>query len=115
APWPASSIFSRPTGPVPMLDILNGLDEPAWAGLTALALAIIGAIGAVLKGLKRKPMGTGPSVKDPISGLAAEIRALVARQNDIATEADRRFDRIDRDLARIHTDTQVIRERLPPR
>lgn len=98
-----------------MLDILNGLDEPAWAGLTALALAIIGAIGAVLKGLRRQQRDAAPPVADPITGLAAEIRALAAGQNDIATEADRRFDRIDRDLAGIHTDTQVIRERLPPR
>lgn len=98
-----------------MLDILNGLDEPAWAGLTALALAIIGAIGAVLQGLRRHREDAAPPVADPISGLADEIGALAARQNDIANEADRRFDRIDRDLARIHTDTQVIRERLPPR
>lgn len=98
-----------------MLAILNGLDEPAWAGLTALILAIIGAIGAVLKGLRRHRDIPGLPVADPISGLADEIRALAARQNDIATEADRSFDRIDRDLARIHTDTQVIRERLPPR
>lgn len=98
-----------------MLDILNGLDEPAWAGLTALALAIIGAIGAVLKGLRRHRDGTAPPVADPIGSLIAEIHRIGARQNDIATEADRRFDRIDRDLARIHTDTQVIRERQPPR
>ena len=98
-----------------MLDILNGLDEAAWAGLTALALAVIGGIGAVLKGWRQKPTETGSLVKDPISGLADEIHRLVARQNDIATEADRRFDHIDRDLARINTDTQVIRERLPPR
>lgn len=98
-----------------MLDILNGLDEPAWAGLTALALAIIGAIGAVLKGLRQHRDGTAPPVIDPVAGLAAGIRALAARQDDIASEADRRFDRIDRDLARIHTDTQVIRKRLPPR
>lgn len=98
-----------------MLDILNGLDEPAWAGLTALALAIIGAIGAVLKGLRRHRGDVPPPIADPISGLADEIHRLAARQNDIATEADRRFDRIDRDLARINTDTQVIRERLPPR
>lgn len=98
-----------------MLDILNGLDEPAWAGLTALTLAIIGAIGAVLKGLHRHRDGPGPSAPDPITSLTAEIRTLAARQDDIASEADRRFDRIDRDLARIHTDTQVIRERLPPR
>lgn len=98
-----------------MLDILNGLDEPAWAGLTALALAIIGAIGAVLKGLRRHRDGTAPPVADPITGLAAEIRTLAARQDEASSEADRRFDRVDRDLARIHTDTQVIRERLPPR
>ncbi len=98
-----------------MLDILNGLDEPAWAGLTALTLAIIGAIGAVLKGLRRHRDGAAPPVADPISGLADDIRALAIRQDEAASEADRRFDRIDRDLARIHTDTQVIRERLPPR
>lgn len=98
-----------------MLDILNGLDEPAWAGLTALALAIIGAIGAVLKGLRRHKDGPGQPINDPITGLAAEIRTLAVRQNEANAEADRRFDRIDRDLARIHTDTQVIRERLPPR
>lgn len=95
-----------------MLDILNGLDEPAWAGLTALALAIIGAIGAVLKGLRRHREDAAPPVADPI---AAELNRLAARQEEANTEADRRFDRIDRDLARIHTDTQVIRERLPPR
>jgi hypothetical protein len=98
-----------------MLDILNGLDEPAWAGLTALALAIIGAIGAVVKGLRRHRHGPGLPVADPIETLTAEIRVLAARQEEANTEADRRFDRIDRDLARIHTDTQVIRERLPPR
>ncbi|MDB6183053.1 hypothetical protein [Paracoccus fistulariae] len=98
-----------------MLDILNGLDEPAWAGLTALALAIIGAIGAVVKGLRRQKDGPGQPINDPITGLAAEIRTLAVRQNEANAEADRRFDRIDRDLARIHTDTQVIRERLPPR
>ena len=98
-----------------MLDILNGLDEPAWAGLTALALAIIGAIGAVVKGLRRHREDAAPPVADPISGLVDEIRRLSVRQRDMATESDRRFDRIDRDLARIHTDTQVIRERLPPR
>lgn len=98
-----------------MLDVLNGLDEPAWAGLTALALAIIGAIGAVLKGLRRHRDGLGPPVTDPVASLAAEVHRLATLQNDVATEADRRFDRIDRDLGRIHTDTQVIRERLPPR
>lgn len=98
-----------------MLDILNGLDEPAWAGLTALTLAIIGAIGAVLKGLRRHREGAELPVIDPIVSLAAEIRGLAARQEETQAEADRRFDRIDRDLARIHTDTQVIRERLPPR
>lgn len=98
-----------------MLDILNGLDEPAWAGLTALALAIIGAIGAVLKGLRRHRGDAAPPVADPIATLIDEIHRLATRQNDIATEADRRFDRIARDLARINTDTQVIRERLPPR
>lgn len=98
-----------------MLDILNGLDEPAWAGLTALALTILGAIGAVLKGLRRHNDGPGQPINDPITGLAAEIRTLAVRQNEANAEADRRFDRIDRDLARIHTDTQVIRERLPPR
>ena len=98
-----------------MLDILNGLDEPAWAGLTALALAIIGAIGAVLKGLSRHRGDAAPPITDPIASLIAEIRVLAARQNEATSEADRRFDRIDRDLARIHTDTQVIRERLPPR
>ena len=98
-----------------MLDILNGLDEPAWAGLTALALAIIGAIGAVMKGLRRHHGDASPPVIDPIASLIAEIHQLAARQDDLASEADRRFDRIDRDLARIHTDTQVIRERLPPR
>ena len=97
-----------------MLDILNGLDEPAWAGLTALALAVIGAIGAVMKGLRRHRDDPGPSVMDPVASLAAEIRTLAARQDEASTEADRRFDRIDRDLARIHTDIQVIRERLPP-
>ena len=98
-----------------MLDILNGLDEPAWAGLTALALAIIGAIGAVLKGLHRHRDGPGPSVTDPIARLIAEIHLLAGRLDEASTEADRRFDRIDRDLARINTDTQAIRERLPPR
>lgn len=98
-----------------MLDILNGLDEPAWAGLTALALAIIGAIGAVLKGLRRHREDAAPPIIDPNSGLADEIRALATRQDEANAEADRRFDRIDRDLGRIHTDTQVIRERLPPR
>lgn len=98
-----------------MLDILNGLDEPAWAGLTALALAIIGAIGAVLKGLRRHRGDAAPPVADPIVSLVAEIHRLAARQDEASTEADRRFDRIDRDLARIHTDTQVIRERLPQR
>lgn len=98
-----------------MLDILNGLDEPAWAGLTALVLAIIGAIGAVLKGLRRHREDAAPPITDPITGLAAEIHTLATRQNEANAEADRRFDRIDRDLARLHTDTQVIRERLPPR
>ncbi len=98
-----------------MLDILNGLDEPAWAGLTALALAIIGAIGAVLKGLRRHREDAVPSITDPVTGLAAEVHRLAARQDEASSEADRRFDRIERDLARIHTDTQVIRERLPPR
>ncbi len=98
-----------------MLDILNGLDEPAWAGLTALALAIIGAIGAVLKGLRRHRVDEAPPVADPVASLGTEIRALATRQDEAEAEADRRFDRIDRDLARIHTDTQVIRERLPPR
>ena len=98
-----------------MLDILNGLDEPAWAGLTALALAIIGAIGAVLKGLRRHRQDPTSPVADPIGSLIAEIQRLATRQDEASTEADRRFDRIDRDLARIHTDTQVIRERLPPR
>lgn len=98
-----------------MLDILNGLDEAAWAGLTALTLAIIGAIGAVLKGMRRHPGETGQPVIDPFAGITAEIRTLAESQDAAATEADRRFDRIDRDLARIHTDTQVIRERSTPR
>lgn len=98
-----------------MLDILNGLDEAAWAGLTALTLAIIGAIGAVLKGMRRHPAETGQPVIDPFAGITAEIRALSESQDATASEADRRFDRIDRELARIHTDTQVIRERSTPR
>lgn len=98
-----------------MLDILNGLDEAAWAGLTALTLAIIGAIGAVLKGMRRHPAETGQPVIDPFSGITAEIRALADSQDATASEADRRFDRIDRELARIHTDTQVLRERSAPR
>lgn len=112
---PVSSIFSQPTGPVPMLDILNGLDEAAWAGLTALLLAIIDAIGAVLKGMRRHPAETGQTVIDPFAGITAEIRALAESQNTAVTGTDRRFDRIDRELARIHTDTQVIRERSTPR
>ena len=98
-----------------MLDILNGLDEAAWAGLTELTLAIIGAIGAVLKGMRRHPAETGQAIIDPFAGITAEIRALTDRQVATAAEADRRFDRIDRELARIHTDTQVIRERCAPR
>lgn len=98
-----------------MLNILNGLDEAAWAGLTALLLAIIGAVGAVLKGMRRHPNETGQPVIDPFAGVTAEIHALTDRQDVAAAEADRRFDRIDRELARIHTDTQVIRERSTQR
>ncbi|MFC3632140.1 hypothetical protein ACFOM8_22330 [Paracoccus angustae] len=98
-----------------MLDILNGLDEAAWAGLTALTLAIIGAIGAVLKGMRRHPAETGQPVVDPFAGITDQIRAMANGQDAAASEADRRFDRIDRELARIHTDTQVIRERNTPR
>lgn len=98
-----------------MLDILNGLDEAAWAGLSALTLAIIGAIGAVLKGMRRHPAETGQPVIDPFAGISAEIRALAENQNTAALDADRRFDRIDRALARIHIDTQVIRERSAQR
>lgn len=94
-----------------MLDILNGVDEAAWAGLTALTLAIIGAIGAVLKGMRRHSAEIGQPMIDPFVGITAEVRALVESQDAAAAEADRRFDRIDRELARIHTDTQVIRER----
>lgn len=118
-----------------MLDTLNGLDEVAWAGIAALVSVIVGGIGAAIHGMNKHPTEVGNPLPpaDQTPYVLAEVRALIvkheegsmkmeARFSQLAQQqaeacklCDHRFDDLERLGNRIHTDTQVLRERDPRR
>lgn len=103
-----------------MLELLNGLSNPAWVGITGLIVGSLTALAAVFKGSQKTPIEVGsplpptdqiPYVLKEVRDLRADLKELKVEHRDLREEADRRLDEQDRMLGRIHTDTQVLRER----
>lgn len=96
-----------------MLELLNGLGNTAWVGITGLVVGSLTAIGAVVKGTKKTPIEVGmplpPTDQSPY--ILKELRQLRDDQDEKFDDVLERIGEQDRMLGRIYTDTQVLRER----
>ncbi|MEI4470911.1 hypothetical protein [Frigidibacter sp. MR17.24] len=96
-----------------MLDMLNGLDEVAWAGLAGFLGVILTAIGAAWRGTKKTPVEVGVPLPPPslVDFTLEEARAIRRRLEDEAKASAERHDEAERLLNAIHQDTQILRDR----
>lgn len=96
-----------------MLDIINGLTEVAWVGIGGVFGVFLAAIGAAVKGTRKSPIEVGHPLPPPnMAEFGLEETRALRRRYDEDRKADREWrEDVDRSLAAIHQDTQVLRDR----
>lgn len=102
-----------------MLELIRGISPDDMKLLGAMIGTALGATWLAVKGSKRTPVEAGSQPRtDLIPYLQADVRALgrkmellSERVDDMHAENGRNIEALRRDVALVHTDTQVIRDR----
>ncbi|MDO6732865.1 hypothetical protein Q4577_22890 [Marinovum sp. 2_MG-2023] len=86
-----------------MLQILNGIDAEAWAGIAGVLVGVGGAIAAVRKGVRKLPEDVGtvdanPPRLDDVLQEARRATGALARVGDRLEDIDRRTERTAADV-----------------
>ena len=102
-------MFSQPIGPPQMLEIINGIEPEAWAGLAGLLGGVATAVVVVSKGLKKSPpeVGTSKPEADMTDYVLLEVRGISRRLDELHDD----LQEIDRRTEGIHQHTSVLIDR----